>query len=55
MDLARELKKLRIMKVTATPVVIRALGKISKRPETRETGNQRKNRDHPEHSTVKIC
>ena len=47
------------MKVTVIPVVVDVLGTVStelkkKKKETELTGNQRKNRDHPGHSTVKI-
>ena len=46
--LARELKKLRKMRMTVIPVVVRALGTGTQRPrkETMETGDLRKSRDH---------
>ena len=49
MDLARELRKLRKMRLLVIPVVIGALGTVPKSLEkgTGNVGNQRMNQDHP--------
>ena len=55
-DLARELKKLRNMKVTVISVIVGALGTVPQEPE-KDVGYssyQRKNQDHPKHITAKI-
>ena len=51
-DLAWGLKKLWNMKVTVIPIVVGALGK-SPKVWKKEIGNQRKNQDHPNYSSVK--
>ena len=50
-------KKLWNMKVTVIPIVIGALATVPKGSEKKKTGgtgNQGKNRNHPDHSNVKI-
>ena len=56
LDLARELKKLWNMKVTVVPIVVDALGTVPPKSgkETGETQDQRKNKDHPDHSTLNM-
>ena len=56
LDLAREMKKLSKMKMTELPIVAGALRSILKNLEKRlrDTGNQRKNQNYPDHSSVKI-
>ena len=57
-DIARELKKQWIMKVTVIPVVISALGTVSKKlvqgTGTRGLGNKRTSGDHPNYSIIEI-
>ena len=57
LDIAGELKKLWNMRVEVISIVLGALGMISKDLGEKKTigiGDQSKNRDHPDHSTVKI-
>ena len=55
-ELARELRKLRNMKVTETSFVFGALRKDPKSTGSRAGGfrNQRTSRDHPDYSIVEI-
>ena len=50
--LARELKKLWIMRVTVIPVVVGALGRLGK--ETGGMGGQRKDQNHQDDGINKI-
>ena len=56
MDSSRELKKLLNMNVTVIPIVIGALGMISKGlvKKTEGVWNRKKSRDHPNYSIVKV-
>ena len=49
-DLARELKKQKNLKVTVMPIVIRALGTVLK--ELKKTWDSKKNWDYPDRSTI---
>ena len=51
LDFVREMKKLWNLKVTVILIVIDAPGTIAKEPGW-ETGGQRKNHNHPDHSTA---
>ena len=53
LDLARELKRLWNMKVTVIPIVVGTFGTNTQRPG-KETGDQRKSWDHPNHRTAEI-
>ena len=52
LDLARELKKLRNMKMTIIPIVICVFRRIG--TETGGPGNKRTSEDHPNYSIVEI-
>ena len=58
LDLTRKLKKLWNMEVTVIWIVVCALGMFPKSLENilggGGTGDQRKNRDHPDHGAVRI-
>ena len=49
-------EKLRNMKVMVIPILVRVLQIVSQRPGKKTGGmrDQKKNWDHPDHSTVKI-
>ena len=56
MGLARELEKLWKMKETMIPIIVGALGTVSKSFGKKTGGirNQRKNRNYPDHHIVNI-
>ena len=54
LNLAGELKKLLSMKMTVTPVVVGTLSPKDSKKKSGGIRNQRKNRDHPDHSIVEI-
>ena len=56
LDLVRELRKLRNMRVTVIPIITGALGTVNKCLEKRTEGvlNQPTNRDHLDYSIVEI-
>ena len=56
LDLARELKKVRNMKVTIVPILIAAFGTVTKGllKKTGELGNMRTSGDHPNYCIIEI-